>query len=60
MLPPRSFSSLVSQTFQEQYLLTYFHIYHIYHIYLLSYLSSDVSKLHLSGLVSYSYIQKIQ
>lgn len=49
MLPPRSFSWLVSQTFQEPILA-----------HILSYLSSDVSKLHLSGLVSYSYIQKIQ
>ena len=49
MLPPRSFSSLVSQTFQEPILA-----------HILSYLCSDVGKLHLSGLVSYSYIQKIQ
>ena len=49
MLPPRSFSWLVSQTFQEPVLA-----------HILSYLSSDVGKLHLSGLVSYSYIQKIQ
>lgn len=49
MLPPRSFSSLVSQIFQEPILA-----------HILSYLSSDVSRLHLSGLVSYSYIQTIQ